>query len=134
RLSARGPERGSAVAVRFLAVARRLQPLLSRNAQRSPLRAPMPGCSPARSENRGHPMHTDRNESLVVLTAVSAERTARGGYRLTHKFLEGMAAYTRAWDGPVHAMFDPRSVDTGNLDLEEVSPHDVGFSIELVRF
>lgn len=79
-------------------------------------------------------MHTDRNESLVVLTAVSAERTARGGYRLTHKFLEGMAAYTRAWDGPVHAMFDPRSVDTGNLDLEEVSPHDVGFSIELVRF
>jgi glycosyltransferase involved in cell wall biosynthesis len=79
-------------------------------------------------------MDTDRRRSLAVLTSVHAERTQRGRYRLTQKFVEGMQAYAKAWDGPVYAFFDPRSVDTGNLDRVEVAARDIDFQIRVVAF
>jgi glycosyltransferase involved in cell wall biosynthesis len=79
-------------------------------------------------------METDRRRSLAVLTSVNAERTQRGRYRLTQKFVEGMQAYAQAWDGPVYAFFDPRSVDTGNLDRVEVAARDVDFRFRVLPF
>jgi colanic acid/amylovoran biosynthesis glycosyltransferase len=77
---------------------------------------------------------SNQSKSLVVLTSVSAERREGGLYRLPQKFIQGMQTYARAWDGPVCAMLDPRSPDTGNLDHVEVAPGDLGFSIRVARF
>lgn len=73
-------------------------------------------------------------KSLMVLTGVSAERREGGLYRLPQKFIQGMQTYARAWDGPVCALIDPRSTDTGNLDHVEVAPGDLGFSVRVARF
>jgi glycosyltransferase involved in cell wall biosynthesis len=50
------------------------------------------------------------------------------------KFIQGMQSYARAWDGPVCAVLDPGSADTGNLDHVDVVPEDLGFSLRLARF
>jgi glycosyltransferase involved in cell wall biosynthesis len=79
-------------------------------------------------------MKKDQSKSLVVLTSVSAQRRQGGLYRLPHKFIQGMQSYAEAWDGPVCAVLDPSSTDTGNLDHVEVAPGDLGFSVRLARF
>lgn len=76
-------------------------------------------------------MDTNRRRSLAVVTSLNAPKTAAGRYRLTQKFIEGMQAYVKAWDGPVHAFFDPRIQDTGNLDIVELAPEDAGFGIHV---
>jgi glycosyltransferase involved in cell wall biosynthesis len=87
-----------------------------------------------KDQKRELSMDTDRRRSLAVLTSMSAERTQHGRYRLTQKFVEGMQAYAKAWDGPVYAFFDPSSVDTGNLDTVEISAEDAGFQIRVLPF
>jgi colanic acid/amylovoran biosynthesis glycosyltransferase len=79
-------------------------------------------------------MDTNRRHSLAVVTNLNAPRTEAGRYRLTQKFIEGMEAYVKAWDGPVHAFFDPRIADSGNLDNVEVGAEDVGFGIHVQPF
>lgn len=77
---------------------------------------------------------SNQGKSLAVLTSVSVERREGGLYRLPQKFIQGMQTYARAWDGPVCAVLDPSSVDTGNLDHVEVAPADLGFSVRIARF
>lgn len=79
-------------------------------------------------------MDTDRRRSLAVVTNLNAPKTGAGRYRLTQKFIEGMQAYVKAWNGPVHAFFDPRIADSGNLDNVEVAAADVGFGIHVQPF
>jgi glycosyltransferase involved in cell wall biosynthesis len=79
-------------------------------------------------------MHAERRKSLAIITSLSAARDARGRYRLTRKFLEGMHVYAKAWDGEVCAYFHPGSVDDGNLDLVDVAGADVDFEIRVAAF
>ncbi len=79
-------------------------------------------------------MDTNRRRSLAVVTSLNAPKTAAGRHRLTQKFIEGMQAYVKAWDGPVHAFFDPRIADTGNLDIVDVAPADAGFGIHVMQY
>jgi colanic acid/amylovoran biosynthesis glycosyltransferase len=74
-------------------------------------------------------MLADRRKSLAIITSLSAARDARGRYRLTRKFLEGMQVYADSWDGEVCAYFHPGSLDGGNLDLVDVADGDVDFGI-----
>lgn len=79
-------------------------------------------------------MQRDRRKSLAVISGVSAQRTAGGRYELPQKFLDGMEAYAKAWDGEVCAYFHEGSVDLGNLDRIEVAAQGLGFDVRVLHF
>jgi glycosyltransferase involved in cell wall biosynthesis len=79
-------------------------------------------------------MRKERRKSLAVITSLGGRKTTSGRYQLTQKFLEGMQAYAKAWDGDVCAYLHPKAVDQGNLDDVEVAPGDVDFGIRVLRF
>lgn len=79
-------------------------------------------------------MHRNRRKSLAVITSLIGRQTGAGRFKLTQKFVEGMQAYARSWDGEVCAYVHPGSVEQGNLDNVEVEAGSVGFDIRSVPF
>jgi colanic acid/amylovoran biosynthesis glycosyltransferase len=79
-------------------------------------------------------MRKDRRKSLAVITSLGGRKSESGRYQLTQKFLEGMQAYAKAWDGDVCAYFHPSAVNQGNLDVIEVASGDVDFGMRVLRF
>jgi colanic acid/amylovoran biosynthesis glycosyltransferase len=57
-----------------------------------------------------------------------------GRFELTRKFIDGMQAYARAWDGRVVAYFDAAADDLSDLDRTTVSTSDIDFDIRILPF
>jgi glycosyltransferase involved in cell wall biosynthesis len=77
---------------------------------------------------------SDRRKSLAVLTALPCKPKGSGRFELTQKFIEGMQAYARAWDGRVVACFDAAANDLSDLDRITVSTSDIDFDIRILPF
>jgi hypothetical protein len=59
---------------------------------------------------------------LVILPAVRAMRTDKGGYVLTQKYLEGASALARHWPGKVTSLVEVTEDKSTDFDHIEVSP------------
>ena len=72
--------------------------------------------------------------SLILLPNLRARRTAERRVVLTRKFVEGMDAFVRGWDGPVLALMEPRDEATDNLDEVAVDPRELDFEVDVLSY
>lgn len=66
---------------------------------------------------------------LIIAPAMKAAETPDGRLVLTGKFIEGMEAYARLWDGRVTAVLMQGDVADGNLDHRAVSREELDFDV-----
>lgn len=59
---------------------------------------------------------------LILLPSLTARVGANGGLLLTQKYLDGAAAYARAWPGPVTSLFRPSKATSWDMDVVEIEP------------
>lgn len=59
---------------------------------------------------------------LILLPSLKARAGAHGGLLLTQKYLDGAAAYARAWPGPVTSLFRPSNATSWDMDAVEIEP------------
>lgn len=71
---------------------------------------------------------------LILLPALHGERRDDGAIGVTGKFLSGVEAYARAWDGPVKVWMEARTGSSGNLDDVAVRPGDQSFELAVVDY
>jgi len=74
-----------------------------------------------------------RKLSLLVIPNLPLTVRADGSYLVTKKFVEGMAFYAKAWDGPVVALMPVVDEASDNLDSVVVDPATLPFTIEVMR-
>lgn len=66
---------------------------------------------------------------LIIAPAMKAAETPDGSLVLTGKFIEGMEAYARLWDGRVTAVLMQGDVADGNLDHRTVKREELDFDV-----
>lgn len=64
----------------------------------------------------------DPTQELVLLPSLRASPGHDGRIVMTQKFLNGVAAYARAWPGPVHVLAEISEHATNDLDHVEIDP------------
>ncbi len=68
---------------------------------------------------------------LVILPPLKALHGQRGAYVLTRKYMEGVAAFARAWPGPVTSLVEISNTATTDMDHAEFAPDDPVTPIEI---
>ena len=63
---------------------------------------------------------------LILLPSLNARAGTNGGVLLTQKYLDGAAAYARAWPGPVTSLFRLSTAPSWDMDAVEIEPGDYG--------
>jgi colanic acid/amylovoran biosynthesis glycosyltransferase len=58
----------------------------------------------------------------ILLPSLTARVGAHGGLLLTQKYLDGAAAYARAWPGPVTSLFRLNKGTSWDMDVVEIEP------------
>jgi colanic acid/amylovoran biosynthesis glycosyltransferase len=61
-------------------------------------------------------------DELILLPSLRARVGANGNVLLTQKYLDGAAAYARAWPGPVTSLFRPSNATSWDMDVVEIEP------------
>jgi colanic acid/amylovoran biosynthesis glycosyltransferase len=72
---------------------------------------------------------------LILLPSLRARVGANGNVLLTQKYLDGAAAYARAWPGPVTSLFRPSNATSWDMDVVEIAPgncSDDGHAVEML--
>jgi colanic acid/amylovoran biosynthesis glycosyltransferase len=59
---------------------------------------------------------------LILLPSLKARAGAHGGVLLTQKYLDGAAAYARAWPGPVTSLLRSSTTPSWDMDAVEIEP------------
>jgi colanic acid/amylovoran biosynthesis glycosyltransferase len=73
-------------------------------------------------------------KSLVILPSIGAVPHADGQITITGKFLDGVAAMARKWDGSVEVIVPPIAAATDNLDSIRIDPRELGVTVKVVPF
>jgi hypothetical protein len=71
---------------------------------------------------------------LILLPGLRARVGAKGGVMPTQKYLDGAAAYVRAWPGPVTSLLRPDNSTSWDMDAIEIDPGDYsrdGHAVEM---
>ncbi len=71
---------------------------------------------------------------LLLLPSLTARVGAHGGVLLTQKYLDGAAAYARAWPGPVTSLLRLSKATSWDMDAVEIQPGDYsrdGHAVEM---
>jgi colanic acid/amylovoran biosynthesis glycosyltransferase len=59
---------------------------------------------------------------LILLPSLTARVGGHGGLLLTQKYLDGAAAYARAWPGPVTSLLRLNKATSWDMDVVEIEP------------
>lgn len=74
---------------------------------------------------------------LILLPSLAARQGESGGLLLTQKYLDGAAAYARAWPGPVTSLLRLSKTRLWDMDAVEIRPGDYsrdGHAVEMFPF
>ncbi len=68
---------------------------------------------------------------LVLLPALKAHRTQKGGLVVTQKYLDGAAEYAKSWPGPVTSLFNVSPLPSSDMDQVETNRKTSDHNVEI---
>lgn len=70
---------------------------------------------------------------LKIISVLPAGQTSDGRLVVTHKFVDGLAAYRRNWTGGMTLYMPPGASTTGNLDDVVLAPREFPCEVNIIR-